>query len=225
LSRDRVVLAGALFSFGGVWSLLSILIAESLTPGYDVSTEAVSGLGLPYFSGICNIRADCLTPVQPAADVFVSSLFLGGALLLLNGYLLSKATGHRLFALGVGMLGVGELFVGSSYLPIYLGATASGEVGVAYGFHVVGALIAFVLGATVAIAAYRLIKGPFRYFGVVLGTVALAAFVLFATGNGLGLGLGGMERMIIYPINLWSICFGAYLMGGAGLTPIAPAPP
>lgn len=217
MSRSRVVLAGALFSIGGIWGILSISVAESLTPGYNVSTEAVSGLGLPYFSGICNVIASCVTPVQPAAGVFVFSLFLSGVFLLLNGYFLLRATRHRLFAIGVGVLGVGELLVGLSYIPIYLGATTVLEVGMAYGLHVVGALVAFVLGGTVAISTYRFTRGPFRYLGLVLGTVALVAFVLFLTGYELGLGFGGMERMIIYPINLWAICFGAYLMGGPGL--------
>jgi hypothetical membrane protein len=157
------------------------------------------------------------TPVQPAADVFVFSLFLNGVFLLLSGYFLMRATKHRLFAIGVGVLGVADLLVGLSYIPIYLGATTELDVSMAYGLHVVGALVAFVLGGTVAISTYRFVRGPFRYFGLVLGTVALVAFVLFLTGQELSLGFGGMERMIIYPINLWAICFGAYLMEGPGL--------
>ncbi len=217
MNHHRVSLAGALFSAGGIWGALSIIIAESLTPDYNVSTETVSGLGLPYFSSICNTLANCLTPVQPAADIFVFSLFLSGILLLVNAYLLWKATTHRRFALGVMVFGIGELLVGVSYVPIYLGATASWEVGAALDVHVIGALVVLFLGAAVAVSTYRLSTGPFRYFVVVLGAVALVASVLFFTGNGLGLGVGGIERMAIYPIELWGICFGAYLMGNSGV--------
>jgi hypothetical protein len=38
------------------------------------------------------------------------------------------------------------------------------------------------------------------------------ALVLGALGFDLGLGAGGMERMIIYPIIIWGLAFGGYLM-------------
>ncbi|HEY6410120.1 MAG TPA: hypothetical protein VIY29_21910 [Ktedonobacteraceae bacterium] len=31
----------------------------------------------------------------------------------------------------------------------------------------------------------------------------------------IGLGFGGIERMVVYPIVIWEIAFGAYLMSGA----------
>ena len=217
LSPRQLELAGALYSFGAIWSLLSIFVAESLTPGYNVSTEAVSGLGLPYFSGICNTIPTCVTPVEPAAAVFVFSLFLNGVLLLAAGYLLLKGIGHRWFSLGVVSVGVGNLLVGASYIPIYLGATAAGQVGVAYAIHVLGAFVVFILGPVITIAAWRVVSGLFRYFGVGVGAMALVAFVLFVTGNSLGLGYGGMERMIIYPLELWAMGFGVYLMTGQRL--------
>ena len=210
----RTSFAGALLSIGGIWGIVSIPVAESLTPGYNVSTEAVSGLGLPYFSGICNSISACLNPVQPASAIFVFSLLLSGIFTICSGYILRRAWTHRLFALGIVVYGIGITAVGMSYLPIYLGATSEGAVGVAYGIHITGALLAFVLGAAIAISTCGFTKGPFRYFGLVLGVLALIAFVLFLTGTDLGLGGGGMERLIIYPNNLWSICFGGYLLGG-----------
>ncbi|MFZ0011706.1 MAG: hypothetical protein WAL97_07380 [Halobacteriota archaeon] len=41
-----------------------------------------------------------------------------------------------------------------------------------------------------------------------LGIIALVAFVLLVTGHWLGIGKGGMERTIAYPIFLWALGFG-----------------
>jgi len=43
--------------------------------------------------------------------------------------------------------------------------------------------------------------------------VTLLALVLYASSTYLGLGEGGMERMIAYPALIWIAGFGAYLMG------------
>jgi len=48
---------------------------------------------------------------------------------------------------------------------------------------------------------------PFDYVALVLGTVSLVALVLLAIKIYLGLGDGGMERMIAYPIILWIVAF------------------
>jgi hypothetical protein len=36
---------------------------------------------------------------------------------------------------------------------------------------------------------------------------------LYISKNFLGLGNGGMERMIVYPVLTWGISFGGYLLG------------
>jgi hypothetical membrane protein len=45
--------------------------------------------------------------------------------------------------------------------------------------------------------------------------------VFSASGHDLGLGVGGMERMVVYPIVIWLIMLGGYLMAtdSAKLTP------
>jgi hypothetical protein len=47
---------------------------------------------------------------------------------------------------------------------------------------------------------------------VLLGLATLVAMVLFASNTYLGLGAGGMERMIVYPVLLWSIGLGGHMM-------------
>jgi hypothetical membrane protein len=79
--------------------------------------------------------------------------------------------------------------------------------------HVVFSLIAFLFGGITAIASYKVGKPPFSYLSVVLGGVSLVALVLFASRFHLGLGVGGMERVIAYPLLLWAIGFGGQLIG------------
>jgi hypothetical protein len=51
---------------------------------------------------------------------------------------------------------------------------------------------------------------------VILGEATLTATILFVTTRDfgyLGLGVGGMERMMAYPTLLWIISLGGYLLG------------
>jgi hypothetical protein len=86
--------------------------------------------------------------------------------------------------------------------------------------HEVVSDVAFIFGGLAPIAAYRLLRKPFNYFSAVLGLVSLCAMVLLSAqytfGLGeqyfLGLGPGGLERMIVYPILLWEMGLGGYLV-------------
>jgi hypothetical membrane protein len=42
---------------------------------------------------------------------------------------------------------------------------------------------------------------------------SLATLFFFSMGIYLGLGIGGMERMIVYPTLIWTVAFGGYLIG------------
>jgi hypothetical membrane protein len=71
---------------------------------------------------------------------------------------------------------------------------------------------------TNGIISYKITKPTFRYLSVILGAATLTAAVLFATTRDvgyLGIGIGGMERMMAYPTLLWIISYGGYLLGTA----------
>lgn len=82
--------------------------------------------------------------------------------------------------------------------------------------HAAGAAANF-LGANLALILYGLAipsasrRSGFKMFSVALGVVGLAATVLFVEGRYLGIGLGGMERVAIYPITIWQIVAGLIL--------------
>jgi hypothetical membrane protein len=89
--------------------------------------------------------------------------------------------------------------------------------------HEIVSDIAFIFGGLLPIAAYRLVRKPFSYLSVVMGVLSLSAMALlsaqytFSLGEQyfLGLGPGGMEKMIAYPILLWQTAFGGYLMASS----------
>jgi hypothetical membrane protein len=85
--------------------------------------------------------------------------------------------------------------------------------------------ITFIFSGISALWAYRLTKAPMSYFSLVLGAVNLVAIVLFTANVPLGLGVGGIERTIVYPVVIWAIGLGGYLLGsGAGQVPSPPYP-
>ena len=223
--RSRhVSLAGALIFISGVWGLISLPIAEGMNPSYNVSSQSVSGLGVPYFSNsppTCNTFPNCAIPIQPSSSVIVLSFFVSAVFALLAGYLLRRATAWKRFGLGILLIGMFLLLVGASYLPFYLGTPTSATSGVvvaAADLHIIGSIGTFLLAMVLMISAYRFTRGPFRYLSPVLGVVALAALLLDVSGNDLGVGFGGMERILIYSLDIWIIGFGAYLLGGSGST-------
>ncbi len=188
---DRRTLAGLLFVVGSVQFLLAMLIGEGMRPDYSISTNAISDLG-----------------VASTAALFNASVIVLGLLILAAAYLYHPV--HRKlwitvpFALaGIGPIGVG-LFPETTGLP-----------------HGIFALISFFFGGLLAILVSTQVRPPFRFLSILLGVIGLVALVLFVANNDLGIGFGGMERMIAYPVLFWGIAFGAYLMASPETAPAA----
>ncbi|MEM3823809.1 MAG: DUF998 domain-containing protein [Candidatus Bathyarchaeia archaeon] len=176
--------AGALIFVGATQFILCMLIAECIYPGYSVSNNYISDLG----------KLD-----EPSAPIFNASVFLLGLTVVAGAYFLRQTIKNRIFLCLLILCGVGAMGVG--IFPEDFGL-----------IHFVVSLIAFLFGALSAVASYRFQKAPLSYFAVILGVISLAALILFGLKFDLGLGVGGMERMIAYPILLWAIGFGGYLM-------------
>jgi hypothetical membrane protein len=120
-------------------------------------------------------------------------------------------------------------FLGRNVFSVLLLLTGIGAVGVGV-FPETSALaheltsdVAFIFAAVSAIWSYRLAKAPMSYFSVILGVVSLAAIVLDEANVTAGLGVGGIERMIVYPVIMWAVGFGAYTMA-LGVEPFATGP-
>jgi hypothetical membrane protein len=141
-----------------------------------------------------------------AAAIFNASLILVGILAVVNAYFIQRTFKNRLFTYLFAITGVCATGVGIVAENIYLP------------LHTVFSLIVMVGLAVAAIMSYKFEKSPLSHISVILGALMLLAFVLSILGVGsssfdLGLGVGGMERLALYPGVLWMLGFGAHLIG------------
>jgi hypothetical protein len=74
-------------------------------------------------------------------------------------------------------------------------------------------MLTFVSGGVAAILAGRVTRPPFRYISVLLGAIALLSLALAGWLGDTRLGEGGIERWVAYPVVLWLVAFGAYVLG------------
>lgn len=179
-------IAGALIFVGAAQFALFMLIAECTYPCYSISRNYISELGA--------LNA-------PTAPIFNASIIVLGLTTLAAVYFLwrMKAIANKVFLSFLALCGIGCVGVGVFPMDFQLP-------------HAIAAILAFVFGALTAIASYKLQKAPSSYFSVVLGLISLLAFVSFMLRADLGLGMGGIERMISHPTLLWAMMFGGYLM-------------
>ncbi len=192
------VRAGALFLIAAAQFVLGLVIAEARYPGYSLSANYVSDLG-----------------VGPSSIIFNTSVFLLGALILAGVFLLRKSQSLKtvnilLLLMALGSMGVGVFTKDNTLVH---GAVSSA---------------AFFFSALSAIASIKVLDMPFSLISGILGITTLGALALFSIGmvaSGsitsteaidsvyyLGLGPGGMERMIVYPGLIWLAAFGGYLL-------------
>src|SRR4029077_5663173 len=107
---------------------------------------------------------------------------------------------------------------GSKSLALFEGLAGGGSVGVGTfnesygGAHVFFSSFTFFSIGIQAILVFKVAKPPFSYFSAVTGVITLVAIVLYGTDTYRGLGQGGMERIIVYPVLLGALAFGGYLM-------------
>lgn len=204
--KSYLNIAGALALVAAIQWILGIIVAESTYANYSVSENFLSDLGATCHSGAGT--SPCFI-VQPSSMIFNSALFLLGLLSIAGAYLIYRALGRRLFPTLFGLFGVGSLLAGvfpETFIIV----------------HELAALLAFVCGGLAVLCSVKLgLEMPkfFRYVSVLLGVLALAALIpvvfsgpFLRLNNDFGIGLGGMERMVAYPIVLWDLAFGAYLM-------------
>ena len=196
-SRDAKI-AGLLLSLAGAAILLGFITAEALYPGvYTTHTNTVSHLGAS--------EPPNSVVLQPSAAIFDITMLLTGAMILAGAWYAYRAMRRKAVLIPTALLGLGCLGVG--VFPLTHPAP-----------HTLFAVTAFLAGGIAVVLSARLTAAPFRYLWMVLGTVALGATLLAVDAFHswwpmVELGEGGLERWIVYPVVLWLVAFGSYLMG------------
>jgi hypothetical membrane protein len=174
--------AGTLFFVASAQFILGLIVAEALYPGYSISTNYISDLG-----------------VGPSSMVFNTSIFLLGLLSLIGTYFLYQAYNLKVITILITITALAAMGVG-------IFTENSGSM------HMFVSFFAFLFSGLSAIFSYRLMKSPFSVIVILLGVMSLSVLFLFIGNFYFGLGVGGMERMIVYPILIWMIGFGGFLI-------------
>ena len=174
--------AGLLLFVGIAEFAIGLTVAEAVYPGYSVSQRYISDLGI----GV-------------ASPIFNGAIIVLGLAVFFSARFLFLASEDLILWILVALAGIGAIGVGIFTED--------------WGFvHSIFSLITFVFAALSAIWAYRIIRPPLRYLSVVFGVFSLAALGLYVTKTYLDLGPGGMERMIVWPVLVWGLGFGGYLL-------------
>ncbi len=192
-------IAGVLFLVASAQFILGLVIAEALYPDYSIAKNYISDLG-----------------VGPSSIIFNSSAFLLGVLSLIGAYFLPRTADFRRLTVLLILMAIGAMGVG-----IFTSAFSTT-------IHGAVSLMAFGFGSLSAIASFKVSKLPLSAISVVLGVMTLGALALFSAGlvtTGsltsseppaseffLGIGPGGMERMIVYPALIWLALFSGHLI-------------
>jgi hypothetical membrane protein len=182
-------LPGLLFFLLGAAFITVTMLLASVAPAYDYKGGAISDLGV----------------INETAVVFNSLLIAMGVLNIAGGYLYYRSH-RRAWLLGLYVVaGVGTL--GAGVFPLSTG-----------GLHAIFALAAFLFYNLEGLGTAAVMAGPMRVLGIIAGAVGLVSTVLMVIGDSGNpaffgpVGHGGAERMIAYPMMLWFIAFGGYLM-------------
>ena len=189
IPRIRLHAAGVILFAMAAQFMLVIMLGASIAPGYDMATAAISDLGV----------------IEETALLFNLSLIVVGFLNILAGSLLFRWH-ERAWLLALFLVaGVGA--IGAGVFPLDSG-----------GPHGLFALVAFLAFNLEAVGLAAVTTGPIRWLAILAGIVGLLFVVLMAIGDGgdaavFGpIGHGGTERMIVYPVMLWMLAFGGWLM-------------
>lgn len=191
-------MAGVFFFIASTQFVLGLVVAEALYPDYSMSGNYISDLG-----------------VGPSSMIFNSSIFLLGLFSIIGSYFLPRTINFRTLSLLLALMSIGAIGAGifTKNSTAIHGAVSS---------------MAFLFSGLSAIASFKVLKRPLSVISVILGVIVLGALSLFAIGllaSGsfteieaqdsvffLGLGPGGMERMIVYPALIWLAGFSGNLI-------------
>ena len=197
LSNQKI--AGVILFVGSFGFILAMQVAEFIDgASYNAANNYISDLGTFCTSTTC--------VELPSHNLFDASVFLIGFAIAMGSYFLYRAFRNKVFSgllilSGIGAMGVG-IFPENFVLE-----------------HEIFSFVVFFFGALAAIAAYKIERKPLNYFSPIIGAFSVVMLVLFLTGNNLGLGVGGMERMVAYPVLLWGVGLGGHMIAWDNETP------
>jgi hypothetical membrane protein len=194
-SRDDRRLPGLLMFTLAAQFMTVVMLAASMAPSHDITGGAISDLGV----------------IPESAALFNVSLVVTGLLNLLAGYLLYRSHRRRWIVVVFTLAAIGA--AGAGIVPLDVS-----------GAHGLFALLGFLCFNLEPLAMAPLLRGPMRfisYLAAMAGLLFVGLMVIGDAGDPSvfgAIGHGGAERMIVYPVMLWMMAVGGYLMADTGET-------
>jgi hypothetical membrane protein len=170
-------------------------------PPYSLTRDTISDLGNTA-CGTFNSRPVCspLHGLMNASFIVLGIAMTAGSILISRQLAKSRAATVGFVAMAISGIGV-----------IIVGIFPENSVPA---FHGLGAATAFTVGNTalIIIAVSPMMPVVLRLYSFLSGTLAILALVSYSSGHYLGLGEGGIERVVAYPQTLWLIVIGIFLL-------------
>jgi hypothetical membrane protein len=198
---DKYPLIGPTFWIISIqYFIIQLVVALAWPVPYNFSKDAISDLG----NTACGTYATRYVCSPYYTWMNVSFIVLGATMIAGSTLIYQEFKKNRANKLGfwfMALSGLGTILVGifpeNSITKL----------------HSYGAILPFLLGnIALIIFGFSLgLGGKFRIYTILSGVVALIALLLFSTHTYLGLGLGGMERLVAHPQTIWLVAFGIYM--------------
>jgi hypothetical membrane protein len=201
IARPYPRLGPVFYAAGVQYFVVQLLVALRWSPPYSISRNTISDLGNTA-CGLWNGRYVC----SPLHDLMnLSFIVLGVTMMAGSVFVFRDLAQGRAAAAGLaGMTaaGLGTVMVGlfpENSVPA---------------LHGLGAALPFVLGnSALFVLAFALeMPVPLRAYAFLSGSVAILGLAAFTSSHYLGLGEGGMERVVAYPQTIFLVVIGCYLI-------------
>jgi hypothetical membrane protein len=200
---------GAVFWVLTVEFFVGQFVAQAAWPGYSMTINDISLLGVTACGGYANPAPDGIEPVcSPLNLLFNAGMAINGVLVVLGAWLTRNVwPSGRLSAAALIILGLGGL--GTSMAGLF-------PLDVSVPLHTLGAALALGLACfgvcllgTAVWRTHRL----FAIYSLATGVIALLGFVLYVAEMYVG-GRGTIERVAAWPQTLWYMVTGALILAG-----------
>jgi hypothetical membrane protein len=193
-------LSGLLYVSSVQYFIVQLITANRWSKPYNISRNTISDLGNTK-CGQYGGRYVC----SPLHATMEASFICLGITMIIGSMMLLRLTTDKWLRLGFSFLcisGVGVILVG-----LFPENTISA-------LHSLGAGFCFTIGNFgFLIAGKRLsLPRPLKAYTYVAAIASLCAFGLLVSDHYVGLGEGGMERIVAYPQTIWLIFVGIYLI-------------
>ncbi|MFI5275581.1 MAG: DUF998 domain-containing protein, partial [Candidatus Saccharimonadales bacterium] len=181
--------------------LAQLIVGSRFSPHYSLAHNTISDLGNTSCSAFNN-RPICspLHLIMNVSFIILGITLVAGSMLLYYRFKQSRKNtlGFGLYAVG----GIGVVMVG-----LFPENTVSA-------LHGIGAALPFLIGNMGIVLLGFSLKLPklLLIYTMLTGLIALIALGFYATSYYLGLGEGGIERVVAYPQTIWMVVLGIYLL-------------